>query len=72
MHTVADHSALESLEKAKLENSLLNKVVDNVRTIYYSHKLGLPMVSIWSPRVLRGLGEAQISEYHRGVFQLEL
>jgi serine/threonine-protein kinase SRPK3 len=42
MLTVADESVLESVESAEAENRLPKKVVDNIRTIYSSHKLGLP------------------------------
>ncbi|KAF1979466.1 non-specific serine/threonine protein kinase [Bimuria novae-zelandiae CBS 107.79] len=61
MLTVADDSVLESVEKAEAENMLPKKVVDNVRTIYCSHKL-----------VLCDFGEARIGKCHKGLIQLEL
>jgi serine/threonine-protein kinase SRPK3 len=70
--TIADESVLESVESAEAENRLLKKVVDNIRTIYSSHSLGLPKDAIWGEPVLCDFGEACIGKYHKGLIQLEL
>lgn len=70
--TIADESVLEDVEKAESENMLPRKVVDNVRTIYSSHKLGLPKDLLWGKPVLCDFGEARIGGRHRGIIQPEL
>jgi serine/threonine protein kinase len=72
MLTVADDSVLEDVERAMSENPLPKKVIDDVRTIYSSHKLGLPKDSLWGEPVLCDFGEARIGEFHQGLVQPEL
>jgi hypothetical protein len=60
MLTVADDSVLEDVEKAESKNLLPRKIIDDVRTIYSSHKLGLPKDSLWGEPVLCDFGEARI------------
>lgn len=67
MLTVADESVLEDIEKAESENILPRKIIDNVRTIYSSHTLGLPKDSLWGEPVLRDFGEARIGGCHKGL-----
>ena len=72
MLTVADDSVLEAVENAEADNMLPKKVVNNSRTIYSSHKLGLPKDALWGQPVLCDFGEARIGKYHKGLVQPEL
>ncbi|KAF2444554.1 non-specific serine/threonine protein kinase [Karstenula rhodostoma CBS 690.94] len=72
MLTVADETVLESVENAELENMLPKKIVNSNRTIYSSHKLGLPKDSLWGEPVLCDFGEARIGRHHKGLVQPEL
>ncbi|KAJ8113512.1 hypothetical protein OPT61_g4372 [Boeremia exigua] len=65
MLTVADDSVLRNVENAELENLLPKKIVDNNRTIYSSHKLGLPKDALWGEPVLCDFGEARIGRHHK-------
>jgi serine/threonine-protein kinase SRPK3 len=72
MLTVADESVLESVESAEAENRLPKKVVDNIRTIYSSHSLGLPKDALWDEPVLCDFEQARIGKHHKGLVQPEL
>ncbi|KAF2876974.1 non-specific serine/threonine protein kinase [Massariosphaeria phaeospora] len=72
MVTVADESVLADIEKAEAQNSLPRKAIDNVRTIYSTHKLGLPNDSLRGEPVLCDFGEAQIGEGHKRLIQPQL
>lgn len=72
MMTIADESLLERVEKAEAENALPKKVVDNLRTIYTSHKLGLPKDGLWGQPALCDFGEARIGKSHKGLIQPDL
>jgi serine/threonine protein kinase len=72
MLTVDDKSILDNFEKAEAENPSPTKVIDDVRIIYGSRKLGLPTDSLWGQPVLCDFGEARIGESHRGLIQPEL
>ncbi|QDS74126.1 hypothetical protein FKW77_009914 [Venturia effusa] len=72
MLTVADETVLHDVEKAEIENRLPKKVVNEARTIYSSHKLGLPKEALWGEPVLCDFGEARIGRNHRGLIQPEL
>lgn len=72
MMTVADESLLERVETAEAENALPKKVVDNLRTIYSSHKLGLPKDGLWGQPALCDFGEARIGISHTGLIQPDL
>ena len=72
MLTVDDESILNDFEKAEADDPSPRKVIDNVRTVYGSRKLGLPTDSRWGQPVLCDFGEARIGESHRGLIQPEL
>lgn len=72
MMTIADESLLERVETAEAENALPKKVVDNLRTIYTSHKLGLPKDGLWGQPALCDFGEARIGKSHKGLIQPDL
>ena len=72
MLTVDDESILNDFEKAEADEPSPMKVIDDVRTIYGSRKLGLPTDSLWGQPVLCDFGEARIGESHRGLIQPEL
>ncbi|KAF2004736.1 non-specific serine/threonine protein kinase [Amniculicola lignicola CBS 123094] len=72
MLTVADESVLHDFEKAEAEKPSPAKVIDDVRTIYGSRKLGLPRDSLWGQPVLCDFGEARIGKSHRGLIQPDL
>lgn len=72
MMTIADESVLERVETAEAENALPKKVVDNLRTIYTSHKLGLPKDGLWGQPALCDFGEARIGKFHKGLIQPDL
>lgn len=72
MLTIADESILENVENAEAENMLPKKVVNNNRTIYSSHKLGLPKDALWGEPVLCDFGLARIGKHHQGLVQPEL
>jgi len=73
MLTVDDESVLEHVEKTESENPLPRKVIDDVRTIYSSHKLGLPKDALWGQPVLCDFGEARIGRgCHKDLIQPEL
>ncbi|KAL5114618.1 hypothetical protein ACEQ8H_007523 [Pleosporales sp. CAS-2024a] len=72
MLTVADETVLCNVEKAERENMLPRKVVNKHRTIYSSHKLGLPRDALWGAPVLCDFSEARIGKHHKGLVQPEL
>lgn len=72
MLTVADETVLHNVENAELENLLPRKIVNNDRTIYSSHKLGLPRDALWGEPVLCDFGEARIGRHQKGLVQPEL
>lgn len=72
MLSVDDESILYDFEKAEAEDPSPKKVIDNIRTIYGSRKLGLPSNSLWGQPVLCDFGEARIGERHKGLIQPEL
>lgn len=72
MLTVADPSILEAVEINESENLMPKKVIDDTRTIYTSHKLGLPKDALWGVPALCDFGEARIGERHKGLIQPEL
>jgi serine/threonine protein kinase len=72
MLTIGDESLLEEFERAEVENPSPTKVIDNVRTIYGSRKLGMPKDSLWGQPVLCDFGEARIGRSHKGLIQPEL
>lgn len=72
MLTVADESILENVENTEAKNTLPKKAVNDIRTIYSSHKLGLPKDGLWGEPVLCDFGEARIGRHHNGLIQPEL
>ena len=72
MLTVDDESILNDFENAEADEPSPMKVIDDVRTIYGSRKLGFPTDSLWGQPVLCDFGEARIGESHRGLIQPEL
>ncbi|KAG4436290.1 hypothetical protein IFR05_008230 [Cadophora sp. M221] len=72
MLTVDDESVLDDFERAEMEEPSPTKVINNVRIIYGSRKLGLPKDSLWGQPVLCGFGEARIGGSHSGLIQPEL
>lgn len=72
MLTVDDDSLLHDFEKAELDTPSPRKVIDDVRTIYRSRKLGLPKDAQWGQPVLCDFGEARIGAIHTGLIQPEL
>ncbi len=72
MWSIADASILHEFERAEAEDPSPKKVVDQVRTIYATRKLGLPKDSLWGQPVLCDFGEARIGKTHRGLIQPEL
>jgi len=72
MLTIADESILEEVEKNEAMNALPRKRIDSDRTIYSSHKLGLPKDSLWGQPALCDFGEARIGAPHKGLVQPEL
>lgn len=72
MLTVDDKSMLHDFEKAEAEDPSLMKIIDDVRTIYGSRKLGMPKDMLWGHPVLCDFGQARIGESHRGLIQPEL
>jgi serine/threonine-protein kinase SRPK3 len=72
MLTIADKSLLEDVEKNEAMNLLPRKIIDSDRTIYSSHKLGLPKDSLWGQPALCDFGEARIGTRHKGLIQPEL
>ncbi|KAF3007512.1 hypothetical protein E8E13_005731 [Curvularia kusanoi] len=72
MLTVADPSVLEAVEASESQNLLPRKVIDDARTIYSSHVLGLPKDSLWGQPVLCDFGEARVGRRHKGLVQPEL
>ena len=72
MLTVNDEDVLNDFEKAEAEDPSPTKVVDNVRTIYGSRRLGLPRDSLWGQPVLCDFGEARMRETNTGLIQPEL
>jgi hypothetical protein len=57
MLTVSDESLLWDFELAEIEEPSPMKVVDDVRTIYGSRRLGLPNDSLWGQPALCDFGE---------------
>lgn len=72
MLTVNDESVLDDFERAETEEPSPTKVINDIRIIYGSRKLGLPRDSLWGQPVLCDFGEARIGESHRGLIQPEL
>jgi serine/threonine-protein kinase SRPK3 len=72
MLTIADESPLQDVERNEAMNLLSRKVIDSDRTIYSSHKLGLPKDSLWGEPALCDFGEARKGARHRGLIQPEL
>lgn len=72
MLTVGDESLLQDFEQAEINEPSPMKIIDDVRTIYGSRKLGLPKHSSWGQPVLCDFGEARIGEFHKGLIQPEL
>ncbi|KAH9220936.1 non-specific serine/threonine protein kinase [Leptodontidium sp. 2 PMI_412] len=72
MLTVDDESVLDDFERAETEEPSPTKVINDIRIIYGSRKLGLPRDSLWGQPVLCDFGEARIGESHRGLIQPEL
>lgn len=72
MLTVDDESVLDDFERAETEDPSPTKVINDIRIIYGSRKLGLPRDSLWGQPVLCDFGEARIGESHRGLIQPEL
>ncbi|KAJ8131233.1 hypothetical protein O1611_g2390 [Lasiodiplodia mahajangana] len=72
MLTVDDESVLDDFERAETECPSPRKVINDIRIIYGSRKLGLPRDSLWGQPVLCDFGEARIGESHRGLIQPEL
>ncbi|KAF2243251.1 kinase-like protein [Trematosphaeria pertusa] len=72
MLTVDDESVLDDFERAETEEPSPTKVINDIRIIYSSRKLGLPRDSLWGQPVLCDFGEARIGESHRGLIQPEL
>ena len=72
MLTVSDESILWDFERAEIEEPSPRKVIDDVRTIYGSRRLGLPKDSLWGEPALCDFGEARIGEFHKGLIQPEL
>ncbi|TWU72294.1 hypothetical protein ED733_003630 [Metarhizium rileyi] len=72
MLTLDDESLLIEFEQSEASDPLPIKIIDDVRTIYTSRKLGLPKDALWGQPVLCDFGEARIGERHRGLIQPEL
>lgn len=72
MFSIADESILEAVESSESKELLPRKVIDSGRTIYSSHKLGLPRDTLWGQPVLCDFGEARLGTRHRGLVQPEL
>ncbi|EUC50082.1 hypothetical protein COCMIDRAFT_83008 [Bipolaris oryzae ATCC 44560] len=72
MLTVDDESLLGDFEKAETNEPSPTKVINDIRIIYGSRKLGLPRDTLWGQPVLCDFGEARIGESHRGLIQPEL
>ena len=51
---------------------LPRKIVNNERTIYSTHRLGLPRDALWGEPVLCDFREARIGRHHKGLVQPEL
>ena len=72
MLTIDDQSLLTEFEEAEIKVPSATKVIDEIRTIYKSRKLGLPKDSLWGQPVLCDFGEARIGRSHKGLIQPEL
>jgi serine/threonine-protein kinase SRPK3 len=72
MLTIEDQSLLEDVEKKESMGLSPRKVIDNDRTIYSSHRLGLPKDALWGQPVLCDFGEARIGPRHKGLVQPQL
>jgi len=72
MLTIADESILEDFEKGEIEEPSPCKVIDDVRRVYGSRRLGLPRDALWGQPVLCDFGEARIGGPHRGLIQPEV
>lgn len=72
MLTVDDKSLFAAFEKDESEHPSPAKVIDGVRTIYASRKLGMPKDAQWGEPVLCDFGEARIGSVHKGLIQPEL
>lgn len=72
MLTLEDESLLCDFEKAEADEPSPAKIINSVRTIYGSRRLGLPKDSRWGQPVLCDLGEARIGCSHSGLIQPEL
>jgi serine/threonine protein kinase len=72
MLDIDDQSILSDFEKAEAEDPSPRKIIDDIRTIYGSRKLGLSKDKLWGQPVLCDFGEARIGTSHRGLIQPEL
>ncbi|KIW19693.1 hypothetical protein PV08_00267 [Exophiala spinifera] len=72
MLTIADESILEDFEKGEIEEPSPCKVIDDVRRVYGSRRLGFPRDAVWGQPVLCDFGEARIGGPHRGLLQPEV
>lgn len=72
MLTIGDESILWDFERAEIEEPSPMKVIDEVRAIYGSRRLGLPKDSLWGQPALCDFGEARIGGSHKGLIQPEL
>ncbi|KAM3501022.1 hypothetical protein MY11210_009436 [Beauveria gryllotalpidicola] len=72
MLTLDDHTLLYDFEKAEEDAPSRKKVIDDVRIIYGSRRLGLPKGDLWGQPALCDFGEARIGRSHSGLIQPEL
>jgi hypothetical protein len=72
MLTISNESILWDFERAEIEEPSPMKVIDDVRAIYGSRRLGLPKDSLWGQPALCDFGEARIGGSHKGLIQPEL
>ncbi|EXJ81916.1 hypothetical protein A1O1_07983 [Capronia coronata CBS 617.96] len=72
MFTVSDAYILWDFERAEMNEPSPVKVIDDIRTIYGSRKLGLPKDDLWGQPVLCEFGESRMGTHHRGLIQPEL
>ncbi|KAJ4297638.1 hypothetical protein N0V90_005532 [Kalmusia sp. IMI 367209] len=69
MFTLDDESILHKFEEDEAQNPSPTKVIDDNRTIYGSHKLGLPEAGKWGLSVLCDFGASRIGDLHKGLIQ---